>query len=1159
MSGTAPFIHLRVHSAYSLAEGAIKINKLLDSVVGQQMPAVAVTDTNNLFGAMEFCLNAVKKGIQPIIGLQVCFELPHEQVKGAVKQKPVILPIVLLAQTQQGYFNLSKLNSRMYTQKDPMDDVKVTLHILQDLTEGLICLTGGATGPIAHLLKEQKPDQAEKLLKEFHRLFDGRLYVELTRHGQWSRKIDRQQIELAHKLNIPLVATNNAYFLHKKFYEAHDALLCIADGRYVTETDRRRETPDHYLKSADEMISLFHDVPEAIENTVRIAKRCHYFLKEIKPQLPTFVSDRGFSEEQEIRAQAEEGLTWRLENYIYPTIADVSKHAEIKKQYTDRLRLELDIIIKMGFPGYFLIVADFIKWSKANNIPVGPGRGSGAGSTVAWAMQITDTDPIPYGLLFERFLNPERVSMPDFDIDFCQDRRDEVIAYVQKKYGKERVGQIITFGELKARAVVRDVGRVLQMPYGQVDRISKMIPNNPAKPTTLQEAIDGDPELKRLKEQDDAVGRLLEIGLQLEGLYRHASTHAAGIVIGNKPLDEIVPLYQDPRSTIPATQYNLKYIEQAGLLKFDFLGLKTLTVLQKALEFVKDSTGQDIDLLKLPFDDEKVYALFREGRTNGIFQFESSGIQEAMKQVKPTRFEDLVALNALYRPGPMQNIPQYGKVKNGQALAEYPHPKIQHVLEETYGIMVYQEQVMEISKVLAGYTLGGADLLRRAMGKKIKSEMDAQRKVFVDGAIKTSSVSEDQANYVFDLMARFADYGFNKSHSVAYAMIAYHTAYLKTNYSVEFMAALMTLDLQDTDKLTMYAQDLRRMNLQLLPPDINKSMPHFAVEVLPDGTKAVRYAFAGLKGVGVHAMQDLVAEREKAGPFKDLADFVQRVNAQSFSRKQLEVLSSAGAFDSFDITRAAMHQASDYLMRRINRRQAEANSGQVSLFAASPHVAVEEPLNMPDTSEWPALEKLQQEFSAVGFYLSAHPVDSYEEWLAKKGYIDYRQLLETRPLIPSARIAGVVIKKQEKRSERGRFAFVTISDRTGVFDITVYSEPLLQYRDLFEAGKLLSLTCDIKWIEDEPRLILRAASLLDQAIARTISQVQIVLTPKADVQKVTRYLSQCRQGNIKVTMDVPLQSQAGTTAVMKFPHGLMLQEPDLNMLRSFSGVEVLVQ
>lgn len=1153
----ASFVHLRVHSAYSLAEGAIKVGKLLDICATQNMPAVAITDTNNLFGAMEFSLNAVKKGIQSIIGLQASFLLPQEQENQFVKAKQCLTHIVLLVQNEKGYQNLCKLNSIMYTGKQPGDDVMLTREMLEGRTEGLICLTGGMTGPIATLLKDNKREAAEKLLKEFVALFPDNLYVELTRHGNWNRSVDRAQIELAHTHNLPLVATNNVYFLTPAFYEAHDALLCIADGRYITETDRRRETPDHYFKTENEMVALFNDVPEAIANTVHIAKRCHYFLQALKPELPVFETEAGRTEEEEIRHQAREGLEWRLENYVFSNITDASEKLSLRKTYEERLEIELSVIIKMGFPGYFLIVADFIKWSKENNIPVGPGRGSGAGSLAAWSLQITDIDPIPYGLLFERFLNPERVSMPDFDVDFCQDRREEVIAYVQKKYGSERVGQIITFGELKARAVVRDVGRVLQMSYGQVDRISKMIPNNPAKPTTLQQAIDGDPELKRLKNEDETIGRLLTMALQLEGLYRHASTHAAGIVIGNRRLDEIVPLYQDPRSTIPATQFNLKYIEQTGLVKFDFLGLKTLTVLQRTLEFIKETRGEEIDLLALDFEDEKVYELFRNAQTNGVFQFESSGIQDAMKQVKPTRFEDLIALNALYRPGPMANIPQYGKIKNGQATAEYPNAKIQPILEETYGIMVYQEQVMEIGRVLAGYTLGGADLLRRAMGKKIKAEMDAQREQFVVGAVATSQITESDANSVFDLMAKFADYGFNKSHSAAYSMVAYHTAYLKVNYPPEFMAALMTLDLGDTDKLTLYSQELRKMGVELLPPDINHSMPYFAVEKTENG-QGVRYALAALKGVGYQAMHDLVEERKQNGKFADLADFIKRINAQSFSKKQLEVLSAAGAFDCFGHSRAAMMQASEYLMRRIQRQDEETKSEQVSLFAAAPEIGAFEPLKMPDTIEWPALDKLQQEFSAVGFYLSAHPVDSYRDFLDKKNYISYQQILTTKPSLVSAKLAGVVVKKVEKRSDRGRFAFVTVSDHTGVFDVNVYSEPLLQFRDQFVAGNLLGMTLEIQWREDEPRLILRSAQPLDQLITRSINSIQITASPQADLQQLSRFLAQCEQGNMRVCIDVPLQNQTGI-ATVTLQQNLRVQEPDIQALRRLSGIEIIAQ
>lgn len=1155
MSASAPFIHLRVHSAYSLAEGAIKVGKLLDACIAHHMPAVAITDTNNMFGAMDFCLNAVKKGIQPIIGIQVNLALPQDPAM-ASRLRQQMPPLVLIAQNEIGYRNLCRLNSWMYTKKQPNDPVVLTLDMLQGHSDGLICLTGGAAGPLAVLLQHAKAETCDAFTIQLEQLFPNRLYIELTRHGAWNKDLDKQLIALAFQRNLPIVATNNVYFLKKEFYEAHDALLCIADGRYIVEEDRRRETPDHYFKSAQEMVELFADIPEAIENTVQIAKRCHFYLTELKPVLPRFPTSQGRTEEQELEFQSLQGLEKRLNKYVFPNCKNDQERKEQEKIYKDRLIMEMGVINKMGFPGYFLIVADYIGWARQNDIPVGLGRGSGAGSVVAWALGIIDIDPIPYRLLFERFLNPERVSMPDFDVDFCQSRRDEVIAYVQEKYGRAHVGQIITFGELKARAVVKDVGRVLQMPYGQVDRISKLIPNNPAKPVTLQEAIDTDPELRRLQQTDDAVDRLLTIALKLEGLYRHASIHAAGIVIGNQPLEEIVPLYQDPRSILPATQFNLKYIEQASLLKFDFLGLKTLTVLHHALKNVEQETGERIDLLALPAYDKNAFDMLAKGQTVGIFQFESSGMQDAMRRVKPDRIEDLIALNALYRPGPMQNIPQYAKVKAGEVEADYPHQSVQSVLEETYGIMVYQEQVMEIAKILAGYTLGGADLLRRAMGKKIKAEMDAQRERFVQGAKDHSGLSGEQANQIFDLMARFADYGFNKSHSAAYALMAYHTAYLKANYSAEFMAALMTLDLDDTDKLSLYTQDLSRMGIPLLPPDINLSMPHFSVEKTDKG-KAIRYGLAALKGVGQQAMTELVAERKASGLFKDMKQFVMRVGATSFSRKQYEVLVQAGAFDSFGYNRASLYEAAEYIIRRSQRHNEDVRSAQTSLFGGALASAVDEPMLIPDILEWMPLEKLQREFSAIGFYLSSHPVDNFKDWLDQRNYVTYADVLNSQPPILLAKIAGVVVKKAEKRSDRGRFAFVTISDRTGMFDITVYSEALLQYRDLFEAGQLLALTLDVKWNEQEPRFILRSAQLMDRAVMNSVNHVTVHISKQADHDKVASYLVSLPMGPMTASLCLGLQQQ-NATLMIDLARPFSLKDSDIQQLRSFAGVDVVM-
>ena len=1156
----SPFIHLRVHSPYSLAEGAVKIDKALDMCAHYKMPAIAITDTNNLFGAMEMSLSAVKKGVQPILGCQVDLKYSDadKDSNTARFSKRDIAPIVLLVQNATGYQNLSKLVSLVYVEKSAQDPFFVTCEQLVAHSEGLILLTGGAHGHVGRLLESGRKPQAEQFLKTLSTTFDGRCYVELTRHGEWNKAVDQNMIQLAYDLNLPVVATNNCYFIKPDFYEAHDALLCIADGRYITETDRRRETPDHYFKSPDEMVALFADVPEAIANTVQIAKRCSFLLKKINPQLPVFETQGGRSEDDELVYLSEIGLQERLDKYVLPFLKP-EKHAETIKGYTDRLHVELPIILKMGFAGYFLIVADFIGWAKNESIPVGPGRGSGAGSIVAWALKITDVDPIPYRLLFERFLNPDRVSMPDFDIDFCQSRRDEVISYVQQKYGKDRVAQIITFGKLQARAVVRDVGRVLQMPYGQVDKICKMIPQNPTNPVTLQEAINTDPEFKRLQQAEESVDRLLTMALKLEGLYRHASTHAAGIVIGNKPLPEIVPLYRDAKSDMPAAQFNLKYIEDTGLVKFDFLGLKTLTVLQVALENIKATEDIEIDLLALPLEDKKTFDLIAIGQTTGVFQFEGSGMQDTMRKVKPTRIEDLIAIASLYRPGPMDQIPQYAKVKHGEVEADYPHPLLEPILQETHGIMVYQEQVMEIAKVLSGYTLGGADLLRRAMGKKIKEEMDAQRERFVDGALMTNKVPADQANMIFDLVAKFAGYGFNKSHAAAYALIAYQTGYLKANYPVEFMAALMTLDLGNTDKINFYRQDLNRLNITLKPPDINRSFAHFAVEQTDEG-KVIRYALAGLKGIGGQAIEELVAEREKNGPFQSLDDLALRMNAKSFTRKQYEILVAAGAFDSFGFTRAQLHDAADRVMGAAQRRLHDQISGQVSLFAATPQAEAQETITVRDIADWPPLERMQREYDAIGFYLSSHPLDAYATWLSEKKFMCFQDILKSGVQMPSVKMAGVVLKRQERRSERGRYAFVTLSDASGMFDVAVYSEPLQAFRPILENGNILAMQLEISWREDEPRLILRNCSLLDASMAKSINHLSLQIGATSEknnpLDQLASFLTRCGQGPVTVDMSMMLGSEL---VKLKLDQTIALDDTGLALLNNLPNVNYKVQ
>ncbi|MET0432214.1 MAG: DNA polymerase III subunit alpha, partial [Hyphomicrobium sp.] len=770
------FIHLKVHSAYSLLEGALPIAKLAKLATAMNLPALGLTDTNNLFGALEFSEKLWGAGVQPIVGTTLDIDFGDNRDSGpmalrAMSNEPRVKPagkLALFAMDADGFANLMRLSKVLNFEAAPDEPAHVKIGRLEELSAGLIALTGGPQGPIDVALRDGQPDHALERLKTLEKIFGDRLYVEIQRHGlREEAEVEPQLLELAYARRLPIVATNESYFAARSDYEAHDALLCIADGRYVVEDDRRRASPEHYLKTEDEMAALFADLPEALANTVEIAIRCAFRPEGKKPILPRFVaSDDSLSEIEnfrleaaELKNQAIEGLKRRLDAHGPATGFTV-------EDYDKRLAYEIDVITQMKFPGYFLIVADFIQWSKANGVPVGPGRGSGAGSLVAYALTITDLDPLRFGLLFERFLNPERISMPDFDIDFCQEKRDRVIEYVQKKYGDDRVAQIITHGKLQARAVLRDVGRVLQMPYGQVDRLCKLVPNNPANPVTLREAIDGEPKLQEERDREPIVARLLEIAEKLEGLYRHASTHAAGMVIGDRPLEELVPLYRDPKSNFPITQYNWKMVEAAGLVKFDFLGLKTLTVLEKALQLIKRVRGISIDLATLPLDDKPAYEMLAKADTAGVFQLESTGMRESLKRLKPDRFEDIIAMVALYRPGPMDNIPTYINRKHGEEPVDYLHPMLEGILKETYGVIIYQEQVIQIAQVMGGYTLGQADLLRRAMGKKDKAEMAKQQARFVDGAVQ-NGVKKGDAVYIFELVDKFAGYGFNKSHAAA--------------------------------------------------------------------------------------------------------------------------------------------------------------------------------------------------------------------------------------------------------------------------------------------------------------------------------------------------------------------------------------------------------
>lgn len=1102
--GAGPgFVHLRVHSAYSLLEGALPLKKILGKAVADDQPAIAITDTNNLFVALEFSQKALGDGLQPIIGCQLSIDMEDGGTEKRAGQSgnSAYPAIVLLAADAAGYERLVDLVSRAYLGGDSSQAVHICMSWLEELgTDGLIVLTGASKGPVDLAFKEGHRAQGEARLLELKRLFGDRLYVELQRHGEFDRSHERRMVALAYEHDVPLVATNEAFFPSRDDYEAHDALMAVAHNAIVSDDSRFRLTPDHYLKSRAEMQSLFADLPEALASTVEIARRCAFVLDTRKPILPRFTGgtddppEAERAEALELRRQAEEGLDGRL-----AALGMAPGYEE--KDYRDRLEFELGVIERMKFPGYFLIVADFIKWAKQQDIPVGPGRGSGAGSLVAYALTITDVDPLRFSLLFERFLNPERVSMPDFDIDFCQDRREEVIRYVQQKYGREQVAQIITFGSLQARAALRDVGRVLEMPYGQVDKICKLVPNNPANPTPLSKAIEEEPKLREAAEEEPVVARLLDIAQKIEGLYRHASTHAAGIVIGDRPLSKLVPMYRDPRSDMPVTQFNMKWVEQAGLVKFDFLGLKTLTVLKTAVDFVWEQRGIKVDLAAIPLDDTLTYEMLSRGETVGVFQVESAGMRKALIGMRPDCIEDIIALVALYRPGPMENIPVYNARKHGEEEIASIHPQIDYLLKETQGVIVYQEQVMQIAQVLSGYSLGEADLLRRAMGKKIKAEMDQQSARFVDGAMK-NGVSKPQAENIFELLAKFANYGFNKSHAAAYAIVSYQTAYMKAHFPTEFLAASMTLDMANTEKLNDFRQDAGRLGIEVVPPSVQTSFRHFQA-----GLNRICYALAALKGVGDSAVQHIVEVRGDK-PFESIEDFCLRIDPKQVNRRVFESLICAGAFDCFGRDRAELVGGLDRVLGYAQRAQENAVSGQSDMFGSGAASGPER-ISFPDSAAWLPSEKLMREFQVLGFYLTAHPLDSYRSLLEKmrvQNIADFTQ--SVRQGATAGRLAGTVIGRQERKTRTGnKMGIVTFSDASGQYEAVLFSEGLNQYRDLLEPGKSLVITVAAEERPEGIGLRIQTAQSLEEKSVQMQKTLRVYVRDSGPLKTVAAHLN----------------------------------------------------
>ncbi len=1043
------FVHLHTHSDYSLLDGAVSIEKLIGKAVEEGMPALALTDHGNMFGIIRFYKEALKRGIKPIIGSEFYVASNSRLVKGGTEKSQKNNHLILLAKNERGYKNLIKLSSLSYIEGFYYKP-RIDRELLEKYHDGLIAMTACLAGEIPRLIINDGYDAAFKAVEYYHELFgDGNFYLELQDHGiPEQKKVNKALIEISKKTGIPLVATNDIHYLNRDDARAQDILICIGTNKKVTEGKRLKfEHPEFYFKTEEEMRAIFGEIPEALSNTMEIMEKCNLKIPLPGPELPEYRVPEGFTREEYLKKLAREGLKER-----YSVVTD-----EMKK----RLEYELSIIISMGFTGYFLIVWDFIHFAKKHGIPVGPGRGSGAGSIVAYSLRITDIDPLKYGLLFERFLNPERVSMPDFDIDFCYERRGEVIDYVTKKYGEEKVSQIITFGTLKPRAVIRDVARVLDFPYAEADSIAKLIPPGPK--VKFKDALEMEPKLKEIMNKGEKYRELIEISMRLEGLSRHASTHAAGIVIGKEELTNYVPLYREAKTGTISTQYTMDYLEECGLVKMDFLGLKTLTIIQNTLVLLK-KRGVNLDISKIPDDDKKTFKLLGDGKSACIFQFESSGMQGILKRTKPERIEELIALNALYRPGPMDYIDQFIESKLGRRKIEYPLPELEPILKETYGVIVYQEQVMEIARKVAGFSLGQADILRRAMGKKKKDVMAEQKGKFIEGALK-NGYSKKTAERIFELLVPFAGYGFNKSHAAAYSVLAYQTAYLKANYPAEFMAANLTNTIHDTDKLSEYIKEARGMGIEILPPDINLSERYFSVH-----KGKIIYGLSGIKNVGTAAVEEIVSRREEVGKYKDFVHFLESVNLRVINRKILETLIFSGVFDSFGENRATLFHNLDRLLEIVSSRKESAKYGQVSLFDGVEDEGFDS-VEMERIEEWPSIEKLMYEKENLGFFFSGHPLDSVKSQIERYANLELSRVEVASPNRVYT-VIGILNELREIVTKNGRrMAFGKIEDYSSRVEIVIFSDQFEKARELLFDENIIAIKGRIDKTRGTPKLI----------------------------------------------------------------------------------------
>lgn len=1152
-SATTQFIHLRLHTEYSLVDGVVRIGPLMQEVAEQGMPAVALTDQSNLFALVKFYRAALKQGVKPIFGVDAWLREKDQQ--GGYTR------VVLLCQNRAGYLNLAELISRSYRDGQHAGRPCLEYDWLAERSEGLIALSGGVEGVLGHALISANQPLAEQQLEFWQNYFPDRFYLELQRTGRENENSHIEQaVELAVKHQIPVVATNDVRFIRSEDFEAHEARVCIHDGRTLNDPRRPRHySTAQYLKSSEEMIELFSDIPEAIENTVEIAKRCNLTLELGKSVLPEFPIPEGMTEGSYFSAQAEEGLEKRL-----AVILTDEEREEKRKPYDERLKTELGVIIQMGFPGYFLIVADFIRWARENDIPVGPGRGSGAGSLVAYSLGITDLDPLQYELLFERFLNPERVSMPDFDIDFCMEKRDRVIDYVAQHYGREKVSQIITYGSMAAKAVVRDVGRVLGQPYGFVDRIAKMIPFEIG--ITLDKALAQEPELQKAYDNEEEVQAIIDLAKKLEGLSRNAGKHAGGVVIAPTKLTDFSPLYCEAGGHNLVTQFDKDDVEAIGLVKFDFLGLRTLTIIDwavKAVNSQREAMDPLLDISAIPLDDSKAFDLLKRHQTTAVFQLESRGMKELIKRMQPGSFEDIIALVALYRPGPLQSgmVDDFINRKHGRQQVVYPHPDLEPILKPTYGVILYQEQVMQIAQILANYTLGGADLLRRAMGKKKAEEMAKQREIFMKGAVERG-VKEAVATHIFDLMEKFAGYGFNKSHSAAYALLSYQTSWLKAHYPAAFMASVLSADMDNTDKIVGLIDECRDLGLEVLTPSVNQSQLRFANR----DEKQVLYGLGAIKGVGEGAIDNLLAERDRNGLFTSLDDCCRRIDTQKTNRRVLEALIQAGAMDCLDANRASLLEWLPESMQRADQQQRDADAGQDDLFGGAAAVVEDEP--MPQIPEWSEEKRLHAEKETLGLYLTGHPILRFLPEI--KHFASSRISVLNESAAPEAGtgrrnerevvVAGLVVAIRTRNGRGGRMAFVTLDDRSGRIEVSLFGKEFEQYANLLVKDHILVVSGGLGFDDFSGQFRLRAKEVfsIEQARAKYARYLAISLDKKnalnGIIQHLTDTLSPYKDGRCPVVISYQ-NGQAQAELKLGEQWQVMPTDECLNRLRKFAGNE----